>query len=513
MKIFTKLLISLVLMTSMLFVSLYVLMQWSFDKGLLDYINQREVQGLNLLSDNLIKVHQKFGSWRPLANNRQWWHEIIIKSEQGIELTSQQLNEITTKKSSARGFRPSPPPHRAKQNNNNRFLHSPTKPLHKKNERQPPLRQHAQRENTTANNNSPFQKERIPSLLTANKQVVFGNFGERFTSKSIVYNDKVVGYLALPPKNKLTRDFDVAFAKSQQKTWTIIFMISFLVTIVVSILLSKYLIKKIATLAKATSQLAKGDFSIKLIPQGHDELAELARHFNHLATALDESDKSRKQWIADTSHELRTPLAIIKGEIEALQDGIRNVTPASLQSLADEIEHLQKLINDLGQLSQMDIGALNYIKIELDINHLLTQNLARHQAFIEKDQLVIVNKLKNETINLWADETRINQLFDNIITNSFKYTYMPGKLVVMLLVENKQIKILFEDSAPGVSDYSLTKLFNHLYREENSRNRTTGGSGLGLTLCKKIVEAHQGEISAYQSPLGGLGIKIVLPIL
>lgn len=206
-------------------------------------------------------------------------------------------------------------------------------------------------------------------------------------------------------------------------------------------------------------------------------------------------------------------MAIVKGELEALQDGVREVTPMSLQSLADEITHLQKLINDLNQLTNADIGALSYQKKKHNLSKLLNHNILRHINTAKTQGLLLTATISKGKTIIWADETRINQLIDNIITNALKYTDAPGEICISLTAKDKQAFLLIEDSAPSVPDSAIGKLFEHLFRVENSRNRRTGGSGLGLALCKKIVTAHHGTISAYHSEQGGLGIKITLPTL
>jgi len=287
-----------------------------------------------------------------------------------------------------------------------------------------------------------------------------------------------------------------------------VFVLIFMVTLP----LSRHFVLPITKLKKAVVKLNKGALQTRLEVVGRDELATLARNFNDLAATLEQNEDSRKRWLADISHELRTPLAIVKGEIEAMEDGIRPLDKAGLQSLSEEVAHLQKLINDLNELTNAEIGALRYQKSALDLTLLLSQSVERHQIILDKEGLLVNIQCSNKPLMVWADETRLNQLFDNIFTNCLKYTDAPGKVFVSLTKNKQKAEIIIEDSAPAVPESALAKLFEHLYRVESSRNRKTGGSGLGLALCKNIVHAHQGSIEAFSSKQGGLAIKITLPL-
>jgi two-component system sensor histidine kinase BaeS len=258
--------------------------------------------------------------------------------------------------------------------------------------------------------------------------------------------------------------------------------------------------------------LNSGDFNVKVNVKGNDELSSLSLNFNDLATTLEQNEHSRNTWLANISHELRTPISIIKGEIEAIQDGIRPLDFNGLSSLNDEINHLHKLVNDLSTLSNAEIGAMRYQKSRLDFAEVLKHNLVRHEHKASEVQLSINQNIENANIIIWADETRINQLIDNLMNNSIKYTQAPGKINISLTHTTSEAILTISDSYPSVLDESLPKLFEHLYRAESSRNRKTGGSGLGLALCRKIMTAHQGCIQASHSDFGGLEIRCTFPL-
>nr|WP_253938133.1 ATP-binding protein [Hahella sp. HN01] len=283
------------------------------------------------------------------------------------------------------------------------------------------------------------------------------------------------------------------------------------IALLIALPLARQFVTPIKRLAVATRQLAQGAYDVELKVSGKDELGQLARDFHQLAQTLQSNETARRRWIADISHELRTPLAIAKGELEALVDGVRPTNRDNLLSIQQEIEHLQKLINDLYELTNAEVGALRYQKDEEDLRLILQHALDRHHANFTAAGFQLIHDLAPSPAMVWADATRLSQLLDNLFSNTCKYADPGAQVRVSLNVDHDQVRLRIEDSGPGAPDEALPKLFDHLYRVENSRNRNTGGSGLGLAICRKIVEAHEGDISASRSPLGGLAIDVTLP--
>jgi two-component system sensor histidine kinase BaeS len=248
---------------------------------------------------------------------------------------------------------------------------------------------------------------------------------------------------------------------------------------------------------------------VRVDPDGEDELGRLARGFNTLAATLGAAQKARQQWIADIAHELRTPLSILRGEIEALQDGVRPLTPAAVASLGSEAARLARLVEDLHTLSLSDLGALTYHKEPLDLAEVVTDVLdAQRRALQEKGLRV---QLELDPATVLGDADRLSQVFANLLQNSLRYTDSPGTLRVALRKNATSIQVLWEDSAPGVPSGDLARLTERLFRVEGSRNRASGGSGLGLAIAHAIVQAHGGELAAHASALGGLRIELSFP--
>ncbi|MCP4324480.1 MAG: hypothetical protein GY787_21995 [Alteromonadales bacterium] len=237
----------------------------------------------------------------------------------------------------------------------------------------------------------------------------------------------------------------------------------------------------------------------QLMQQQSDMLAELVNKKNQLLT--------------DVSHELATPITILKLQVEALKDNLESDVQLSYQAMDHKLLQMERLIADLYQLGQVDIGAFDLKQQKIDVEDLLTVWERSYQHLVtEKGLSWQFNKQFEGNYSVQLDCDRLHQVISNIITNSIKYTYSPGEVIVNCRVELQQLVIEVEDSAPGIKDDELVQIFERLYRCDSSRSRTTGGSGLGLAISKSLVEAHGGSIRALHSKLGGLLLKITLPL-
>ena len=288
-----------------------------------------------------------------------------------------------------------------------------------------------------------------------------------------------------------------------------------LVSIGIAFLLSRHLLAPIKRLSEAAEALGDRNFSTRIPVVSKDELGTLAIRFNTMAEKLETYERNQQQWLSDISHELRTPLSVLIGEIEALQDGIRKPDKASLSSLCAEARHLSKIVNDLHYLSLSEAGTapmeMNIIK-PLPV---LSQAIYFFQNRMVNNEMSVEVLLDPAAADLQmkGDRDRLMQLFTNLLENALNHTNKPGALTIRQTNSGRQLTIIFEDTGPGVSELALPRLFDRLYRADPSRNRKTGNSGLGLAICKTIVENHNGKILAQNSEKGGLKIEIRLPVL
>jgi two-component system sensor histidine kinase BaeS len=352
-------------------------------------------------------------------------------------------------------------------------------------------------------------------LLNADKSIIFGRKEafQQLSLQPIRYQEKIVGFLGLLPGKAVNQVSEIRFMERQSEAFIWIALLMIVLSAGLAWLLAYTLgrpLKRITTAAKA---LAVGHYDSRLPVESNDELGQLARNFNDMAAALEQSEQARRRWVADISHELRTPLAVLRGELEALQDGIRPLTKDAIDSLLGDVMRLNRLTDDLYQLSLSDQGALSYRKVHLDPVALLKEDLAALKPEFQNKQMAIqwTNNL-TDPVSIYADPDRLSQLYRNLLTNSVNYTDSKGRLAITLSRESDRLVLNFSDSKPGVPEHELPKLFDRFYRVESSRNRHYGGAGLGLAICSNIVEAHNGTIQAQASPLNGLSIRIELPV-
>jgi two-component system sensor histidine kinase BaeS len=255
----------------------------------------------------------------------------------------------------------------------------------------------------------------------------------------------------------------------------------------------------------AGEKLKQQQYNYRIASKRQDEIGALANTVDALAEQLEQAKIQRSRWLASTSHELRTPLAILKGEIEALIDGVRKPDQHYLNSLLDEVNQLERLTNDLQQLN---LQRQSFEFENIDLAELITNNQEKIQKLLAEKNINCDFKLYEKAI-IYADRSRLQQLLDNLMQNSRRYTDEGGRLSISLEKTKNDIKLVWQDSAPGVSDEDLQHLFDYLYRAEKSRNRQHGGFGLGLAIVKDIAQAHQASIEASHSELGGLKLTLI----
>ncbi len=477
-----KLFLAFVSAHIIVYATMYALGQMQFERSFLEYVNQVEERAVPTLITGLEDYYEHTGTWSNIAGNVIRWRilirDIVLRSADTLDIENER--HISISRLSGPTMRMLSPDHW--------FYAS----------RYTPLRPHL-------------------LLLDPGLNVLLGDPAALpFTeAHAITVGGELVGYLGFTGQQMLSEEVDILFAEQQQQTIFLFAIVMVVISALVAFPLSGYLVRPIRDMVKGTRALTSGDYSSRLKVRGSDELRELSEGFNTLAKTLDHNRTARRHWIADISHELRTPLSILRGELEAMQDGIRPLTPASMESLHQEVIHLNTLVNDLHELSMSDLGALVYAKETTNLSTILKQALGIHEQLIKEHDIQLSTTFRSlnndENIEVFGDPSRLKQLFTNLIQNSCRYTDRGGKLSITVTETADITRIEWEDSAPGVSDKDLGKLFTRLYRIESSRNRQQGGSGLGLAICKNIVEAHEGCISAGHSELGGLKLVIELP--
>lgn len=355
-------------------------------------------------------------------------------------------------------------------------------------------------------------------LLNASSQVVSGPAAELPESAidprrvAIEAEGERLGTLVVLPLESLQQEHDQRFAREHARTLWGIAALALLVASVAGLGLARYLLAPVRDLLRGVRELAAGRYQTRLQVRRHDELGALAQDFNRLAASLQAHVAARQRWLADTAHELRTPLAVLKGELEALEDGIRPLDHQALQSLSAETARLGALIDDLHQLALADAGALAYHFARIDARELLASARERHEARLADIGLTLSMRLPAGPVPIDADAERLTQLLGNLLENCLRYSQRPGEVLLQLAVDDDGWRCLdVSDSGPGVDAEFMPRLFDRFVRAEHSRNRASGGTGLGLAIARHIAEAHGGTLSAAPSASGGLTIRLRLP--
>ena len=304
---------------------------------------------------------------------------------------------------------------------------------------------------------------------------------------------------------------DAAFLQRQYGGLSVVAAVVIALALLAARLTAARWVQPLHSAQAAARRIAQGELDVRITaPPRQDELGALTEDINAMAAALQRLESSRRRWIAELSHELRTPLAVLRGELEALADGIRPLDPAALVSLQDEVQRLSRLTDDFHTLAHSDLRTLPCRFAPVAIAPLLAEALNRVRGRAAGLTLKI-DVAANLPIASWDGE-RIAQLLANLLENSLRYTDAPGEVRLSARLQGEGVMIRQDDSAPGVPPEALAHLFEPLYRVEASRSRHTGGSGLGLAIALAIAQSHRGWLRAEASSLGGLGVVLWLPL-
>jgi len=326
----------------------------------------------------------------------------------------------------------------------------------------------------------------------------------------VLRDGATVGWLGVRKVERPAHPLDVEFLRRLTEMFYWIGGIALLVAALVSFMLSRHILEPVKKLAEGTHALTSRKFDTRIEVRSQDEIGQLAADFNAMAVALERYERTRRQWVADISHELRTPLAILRGEIEAMQDGVREITAEALGSLHAEVVHVSRIVQDLHDISLIESETMVRVQTKVSPFDILEESLKIFQGRFTAKGMVIHADLEGiRQHKTLADACRLRQLYSNLLENTLRYADAPGVLTISHDLRPDGLLLSFEDSGPGVPAEALDQLFDRLYRVDKARSRTNGGSGLGLAICKSIMESIGGRIEASSGPSGGLKITLI----
>ncbi|MBI2832662.1 MAG: HAMP domain-containing protein [Chloroflexi bacterium] len=278
-----------------------------------------------------------------------------------------------------------------------------------------------------------------------------------------------------------------------------------LMAVAIALLFTFFLSRRISAPVKAlvfaTRQLGQGDLSRRVMLKDRGEMGELAQAFNSMAGNLERAEKLQRNMVADVAHELRTPLSNIRGYLEAIRDGVVKPDVEAIRSLDEEAALLSRLVDDLQELSLAEAGALKLDCQKEDISDVIKQSVDTKKAqAIVKGVALSINLPENLPL-VDIDSHRIKQVLGNLLDNAIAHTENGGSVVVSADKQDNRVMVSIIDTGEGIPAEELGNIFERFYRVDKSRTRSTGGYGLGLTIARRLVEAHGGRIEV-QSEVG-----------
>ncbi|AOB33414.1 hypothetical protein AKI39_04670 [Bordetella sp. H567] len=455
--------------------------RWNFERHFLSYVKERELRRVERMRQSLADLYRERGSWDALRGNPSLWNHILTvppgdpagRRHPPPHGVLEWLSEVDP------NLAPPPPPDMAEPDwaRGRDFL-------------------------------------ALPFTLLDNQMRVVAGYSAPAPGaprRAVDVDGMTVGWLVTPFPNRLPSEADQRFQREQSEATWVIGMLAALLAAAVSIFLARIFLAPVRRLASATHRLSAGDYTTRVNVTSADELGRLGQDFNRLAHTLERNEALRREMVADISHELRTPLAVLRGEMEALQDGVRTFSQDALASLQAEVSLLSKLIDDLYELSLADVGALSYRMLPVDMAGIAEQSVETYRERFGARRLRVETDVGTAPCVIEGDAQRLTQLMSNLLENTLRYTDPDGVVRISVRTEGNTVAVECQDSAPGVPPQFLPRLFDRLFRVDPSRSRESGGAGLGLAICQRIVESHRGTIQAMPSELGGLCVRIVFP--
>jgi signal transduction histidine kinase len=267
------------------------------------------------------------------------------------------------------------------------------------------------------------------------------------------------------------------------------------VALVISLFFSRSVIAPVRALSRATQRIADGCYDERVQVNGTDELAQLAMYFNQMAEKLNQTESMRRRLIGDVSHELRTPLTAIKGSMEGLMDGVLPATDETFQQVYAEADRLNRLVDDLQELSRVEAHAYILDIKSLDVSTLVQTVTKRLAPHAESKGISLNLNLTPDLPHILADEDRMTQVLTNLTGNALQYTPENGNILISANRVGNEVQIGVRDTGVGIPSEHLPHIFDRFYRVDKSRSRQSGGgSGIGLTIARALIEAQGGRI-------------------
>lgn len=289
-------------------------------------------------------------------------------------------------------------------------------------------------------------------------------------------------------------------------------LIAVVFALIITFWLSRRVLAPVRALTSAAKRLGRGDFSERVKVKDKGELGELARAFNSMTEDLERVEKLRRNMVADVAHELRTPISNIKGYLEAVSDGVVAPDAATITSLTEEVNSLSRLVEDLQELTLAEAGKLKMHLRAEDIADIIRKTATATQARCEIKGVSLSLNIPEKLPLANIDAQRVSEVLRNLLDNAIAHTARNDTITVSIESSDNFIEVTIADSGEGIPEADLPNIFERFYRVDKSRSRATGGNGLGLTIVKRLVEAHGGKIEVKSEIGKGSRFTFTLPV-
>lgn len=271
---------------------------------------------------------------------------------------------------------------------------------------------------------------------------------------------------------------------------------------VAGIILSRLLLAPLNDLAEGAQAIAARDLSYRVEPRGSTETRAVARSFNNMAAELEQAEGLRRQLLADVAHELRNPLHVLRGNLQAILDGVYPLNHEEMSRLLDQTDHLTRLVNDLHELALAEARQLPLDRVPTDLGALVKETAEVFRPLAASSGIELRVELLGASPTAEVDAARIRQALQNLLWNALRHTPRGGHIRVTVERRGAAAEIAVRDSGEGIAPEHLPQVFDRFFRADDARNREMAGAGLGLAIVKAIVEAHGGSVVAVSEGVG-----------
>ncbi|PZR51677.1 two-component sensor histidine kinase [Xylanimonas oleitrophica] len=304
-----------------------------------------------------------------------------------------------------------------------------------------------------------------------------------------------------------------AFVSASTVTLAVALGASVATSLVVSLFLSRRIGASLGSMSAVAAQVAAGRFDVRVVPPRIGaEFDDLAEAFNQMGTRLDQNETMRRRLMADVAHELRTPVATIAGYLDAIEEGVEQLTPSTAEVLRSQASRLTRLAADLAAVTRAESGALPLALESADAGDLVAAAVDAARPSYESKGVALAGRVEDQLPPIAADRDRFGQVLGNLLENALRHTPGGGTVEIIVSRAHGGVRFAVVDTGEGIDAEHLPHVFERFYRVDTARDRGHGGSGVGLAIVRALVTAHGGTVSVRSDgPGGGTSFVIDVP--